>query len=135
MQVPVKFIKLMMMTTSNSDGEALTALRKANALLAEANVNWEEFLKLVGTSNAVTAPKSKQPTPPWEDGDGFHNVGPSGIKYTDADEINALFEKAFAKTRPTSSFREFLESVHGWWEANGFLTEKQYFAIRKSALR
>jgi hypothetical protein len=32
----------MMLTTSTNDGEALIALRKANRILAEARINWEE---------------------------------------------------------------------------------------------
>jgi len=133
MQVPERFVKLMMMTASDNDGEALVALRKANAILAEANVNWEEFLQAVDTNKTVTAkPKEK---PPW-DSDGFSDIGRNAHgQYTDADEINMLFEKVYAKTRPGSSFMEFLDSVHTWWENNGFLTEKQYSAIRKSALR
>jgi hypothetical protein len=139
MEVPARFIKLMMLTTSENDSEALVALRKANALLAEANVNWEEFLNAVSASKAV-AQSSKAPTThakaPWEDDDGFSDVGRDARgHYTDADEIDRLFEKAYANTRPSSGFREFLDSVHAWWEGNRFLTEKQYAAIRKAALK
>jgi hypothetical protein len=35
------FAKLMAMTTSSYDHEALTALRKANAMLARDNLNWQ----------------------------------------------------------------------------------------------
>jgi hypothetical protein len=137
MEVPSKFVKLMMLTSSENDSEALTALRKANAMLAEANVNWEEFLALVGQSKTV----APAPPPPWgtsasAQNDGFSDIGRDARgHYIDAQEIDYLFEQAYRKTGPTSSFRRFLDSVHQWWEENHFLTEKQYTAIRKSALR
>lgn len=37
-------IKLLKMTTSNNDGEALTALRKANAFLVSAGWDWERLI-------------------------------------------------------------------------------------------
>ena len=37
-------IKLLRMTTSDNDGEALTALRKANALLRSAGWDWEKLI-------------------------------------------------------------------------------------------
>lgn len=145
MEVPAKFIKLMMMTTSENDGEALNALRMANAQLAAANINWEEFLTLVGTTNTSVAEKSAPPPrssnrskAPWEDDDeeSFSDVGRNAKgHYTDPDDINRLFELAFRKTPQGSGFRRFLDSVHEWWEANEFLTEKQYEAVRKSAMK
>lgn len=148
MDVPIKFVKLMMLTMSENDGEALVALRKANAMLAAADVNWEEFLTLVGTENqkpqqpqqqsATPQRSSSSSKPPWEDDDDFADVGRDAKtgRYTDADTINKLFERAFAKTRRSSSgFREFLDSVHEFWERAGFLTEKQYHAVRRAALK
>jgi hypothetical protein len=135
MEVPAKFVKLMMKTTSTNDNEALVALRKANAMLAEANVNWEEFLTVIGSTKDV-AQSARAPTrrPPWEEDDGFSDIGRDARgHYTDADTINRLFELAFRSTRPSSSFREFLDSVHAFWEGNGFLTEKQYSAIHRAA--
>lgn len=37
--------KLMMLTTSDFDGEALSALRMANQMLAKAKLNWDAVLK------------------------------------------------------------------------------------------
>jgi hypothetical protein len=133
MQVPAMFVKLMMMTTSESDGEALTAIRKANAMLAQANVNWEEFLAIVETSKQA-GPQS-QPPPRSNRSEDFEDVGKSSDHYTDADTINALFERCFRNTPSYSSFRDFLDSVHSFWEINGYLTEKQYHAIQRSAAR
>lgn len=119
-----KLIKLMMMTTSPNDGEALTAIRKANALLAEANVNWEEFINAVETN--------KQSKPSSNRSSDFEDVS-VGNKFKDADVINTMFERAYRRTPPGSSFREFLDSVHMWFEINGDLTEKQYLALKRAA--
>ncbi|SRR5258708_6487427 len=125
------FIKLMMLTTSSNDNEALIALRKANKILFDAKVNWEELLCAIQQSNEFRVPPSKRqhrprPEPEWE------NVG--GIKHTDADEINALFTEVFDKNL-TEGFESFVTSVHLWWERRGFLTEKQYQAIKRAAER
>jgi hypothetical protein len=121
MKPPAQFVKLMMMTTSSHDQEALTAIRKANAILASANVNWEEFL------NATEAAKS---------GDGFSSYGSQFSRqtsFTDSSEIDPLFDAAFARVSKGASFRHFLDSVHDWWETKGYLTEKQLQALRKAA--
>lgn len=130
-------IKLMLMTTSPHDGEALNAIRKANAILAEANVNWAEFLAAVETTKAA-APDQSYRTPPSQrrhknDDNAFTNVGGggSGEKFNDPAVIDPLFEKAFAKS--SGSFSGFLESVFDWWTEKGFLTEKQFYAIKRAA--
>jgi hypothetical protein len=38
-------IKVLMMTTSDTDGEALAAMRRANSLLRAANVDWDKLLR------------------------------------------------------------------------------------------
>jgi hypothetical protein len=125
MKPPAQFIKLMMMTTSSHDQEALTAIRKANAILASANVNWEEFL------NATEAAAAKTNT-----NSGFTSYGSQFSRqtsFTDAAEIDPLFDRAFANVSSGASFRHFLESIHEWWENKGYLTEKQLQALRKAA--
>lgn len=112
-----KFIKLMMMTTSPNEGEALTATRMANALLLEANLNWDEFLrgKAKIISNTIAGTQRY-----------------SGKKYQNASEIEAMLEAVLRNTKPGKSFHSFIKSLSDWWEDNAFLTEKQYSALRKS---
>lgn len=134
-------IKLMMMTTSPHDGEALTAIRKANAMLAEANVNWAEFLSAVSTTKKATDNEFRKPPSQRrrqhersEEDNAFSDVGKgSSQKFDDASIIDPMFEKAFSNAR--GGFADFLESVHEWWLDKGFLTEKQYYAIKRSAER
>ena len=124
------FIKLMMMTGSSHDAEALVAIRKANAILAEANVNWEEFLAALdqqSRSSYMTPPsKRKQTKDPTE----FHDVD---SKHTNEAEIDGLFERVYDRIHSGSSFYEFVQSVHDFWIQKGYLTEKQYQAIRRAS--
>ncbi len=108
-----RFVKVMMLTTSPIEGEALSATRMANSMLAAANLNWEEFLN----ARAPAAP----PSPP----------ATSGKHHVDED-IDEMFESVSANLDPESSFCEFIESLHEWWEKKGFLTEKQYAALKNS---
>ena len=119
MQAPKfeKFIKLMKMTTSPSEGEALNAIRMANSLLLEANLDWDDFLR--GKAKIVGGSASSQTTY-------------SGKKYTNSNEIESMLEAVLNNVRSGTSFRTFIESLRDWWESNQFLTEKQYNALRKT---
>lgn len=119
MQAPKfeKFIKLMKMTTSPSEGEALNAIRMANSLLAEANLDWDDFLR--GKAKIIEGKTSGQNTY-------------SGKKYTNASEIESMLNAVLSSIKSGTSFYGFIESLRDWWEGNQFLTEKQYNALRKS---
>jgi len=117
-----RFVKLMMLTTSIYDGEALTALRKANAMLAGENVNWKEmFERKLKPGAAKPKPEPPPRKPP-----------PSAGTIDDPAWIDHMFDVLFEKVRPPSGFRVFVEDVHEWWEERGFLTQAQYDAIKKS---
>lgn len=114
------FIKLMMLSTSSNDSEALTALRKANAKLDSMNRTWEELLR--GKVTTLDFPDA-----PVIGGDLKLSSG--GVKHTDP-HISIMLDDLMQSVR--GSFRDYIESVNEWWEAKGFLTEKQYAAIKKS---
>jgi hypothetical protein len=114
-------IKLLRMTESSHDGEVLNAARMANALLNKHNVNWDEALRgqvpMVDADPFATIPDPK----------------PKGIHYDNKTEIDAYFEQL--NQRDLGSFRDYVVSVHEWWTQKGFLTQKQYDVIKKSAAR
>jgi hypothetical protein len=56
-------------------------------------------------------------------------------EHRDREEINAMFERLYARKELTPSSRQFIDSVHKWWEQKGFLTKKQYDAIKRQAYR
>jgi hypothetical protein len=133
MKPPAQFVKLMMMTTTSNDHEALVAIRKANAILASANVNWEEFLGAVDeVKTSSTTTRRTNSDSDFSDIDGTSSYQGSGA-CSDASLIDPMFERAFANVRPNSSFREFVDSIHEWWETKGYLTQRQFQALRKAA--
>ncbi len=119
MQAPKfeKFIKLMMMTTSPNEGECLNAVRMANSLLMEANLNWDDFLR--GKAKIIGGSASSQTI--------F-----TGKKYDNADDIERMLDAVLQNVRQGTSFYNFIHSLKEWWDDNSFLTEKQYNALRKT---
>jgi hypothetical protein len=109
----------------------MTALRKANKILADAKVSWMELLAAVRQAEDFRVPPSKRRPQPRAD-DEFEDV--AGGKYDDAGEIDRLFDRAFAEDH-AESFEAFLTSIHMWWERRGYLTERQYRALKKAARR
>lgn len=114
------FVKLMTMTTSSNDGETLNAIRMANAQLAKTNQTWEDLLagkvKMISDSVFGDAPNPQKPK--------------STVRHTDPDDINPMFETLLCEVK--GSFRGYVESVHEWWEAKGFLTDAQYTALKRA---
>lgn len=110
-----RLIKLMMMTTSTVDGEALTAIRKANALLKTNGSDWNKFIK------AIPEPRP----PPKPSGRGFEYMKPES-KFTDPD-IPRIIDSLMRDAK--GGFRNVLESWKQYWEGHGYLTERQYEAL------
>jgi hypothetical protein len=123
-----QFAKLMMMTTSDNDQEALTAIRKANRILKMAQVTWDDMLKALYAS-AAPPPR---PEPEWQNVNATEQRATGKKRYTNEKEINSFFDRIFARDM-SGDFEEFAMSVHLWWKDKGFLTERQYNAIKKSA--
>jgi len=113
-----KFIKLMKMTTSPNEGEALNAVRMANAILLEANLDWEDFLR--GKAQIV------------HKAEGGKAAAFSGKKFTNSVEIESMLNTVMDNINRGTSFYKFIKSLRDWWDSNKFLTEKQYNALRKT---
>jgi type II secretory pathway pseudopilin PulG len=114
-----KLVKLLMMTTSDNDSEALVALRMANRLLQSAKLSW---IDLFTTDDPAT---SNTPTPPEPK--------------TAQELMNEYIEEMFAFVRrqvaPTSSFHDFIDSLADYYEEHGALTEKQFAALERAYQR
>lgn len=119
----------MLMTTSDSDGEALNALRMANKMMAEEGVRWPDVLQeerkvTVTVSRAPWDPESSyRPAEDW--------VAPH---LKDAVTINLMFKTIYG-TQMTDDFKMFVDSVHARWKKFGQLTANQYNAIRRCYTR
>lgn len=62
----VRLLKLLQMTRSGSDGEALNAVRMANALLDREGESWEAVLGLLGEPDPFPAPPPpRDPSAEW----------------------------------------------------------------------
>lgn len=68
-------VKLLGMTTSSNDGEALVAMRKANALLASAGWDWAKLI--AGKIRVVADPFATAATPPTGNGYGSSQSAPA----------------------------------------------------------
>ena len=61
----IKLIKLLMLSTSDSDGEALSAIRHANQLVKKSNLTWEDVIKKANyKKKRYIEPAPRRPDPP-----------------------------------------------------------------------
>ena len=128
-----RFVKLMMLSTSDADQEALAALRKANAMLASAKINWADVLVSV-LDDELRRPrrKSKPAEPPAEPAEP---PPPPRQRFDDAMTINVMFATVYQHGIGNGGFAKFIESIQQYWDAYGFLTEKQFTALKNAAER
>jgi len=104
-----KLIKLMNLTTSTFDGEALNAIRKANLLLAESNISWAEFIKeknITINVNEIIVKKPKDPK---------------------IEEMLRICKKSVR----SGTGQMFVRSLADWYKKHGALSEKQLIALKK----
>lgn len=130
------FIKLMMMTTSPHDGEVLTAIRKANAILAGQNLNWEEFIMQMG---AAPAPEPE----PFVNHDEWSDVGVKTRSKRGHDTsssqntyggpgVDKIFDSLLNEFHLADSFKEFVEDVQRYYQDKGYITQRQYEALKNA---
>jgi hypothetical protein len=109
-----KLTKLMMMTTSSHEGEALNALRMANKILLKEKKNWADILQK--TSPAKRYYPTYQPP-------------------TKNKRIAEMFELLKKEKRMTQSTRQFIDDIELKFRLYGELTPKQKAAIEKIFFR
>lgn len=117
-----RLTKLMGLTTSSNDHEALAALRKANEIIAGEKSNWREVLDATpGRTLTVTVMREED----W--------VAPH---LKDKVMIDLMFRGVFAQPRSDNEeFWQFMESIHDRWNRHGNLSQGQYNALKKSYQR
>lgn len=103
-----KIAKLLNLTKSDNDNEALAAIRMANKLLGEKGLGWENFLK----------PKAIKSTAVYS-----HDVG-------DYDgQLVEVFESLIQSQ--TGTTRKFLISLYSQYKLTGRLSDKQLDVLMK----
>lgn len=124
----VKLTKLLGMTRSSSDGEALNAMRMANALIEAAGSTWEEVLKDADPARVVTVTVTRhgfqqdlKPDETW--------IAPH---LKDKVIIDLMFRAVYATDVSAwpNDFRKFMTSIHERWHKYGNLTQGQYNALK-----
>lgn len=137
-----KLGKLMALTTSDNDHEALQAVRAANRLLAKAKVRWPDVLLRPRESRA--GPRERPAASPYSEEMGQQAAQAAQWAWDaaqrdlsemlrDAAEVRGMFEDAFAGATPGSSVWDFLKSLEGQWQRRGKLTTKQREALARTA--
>lgn len=106
--------KMMMLTTSPNDAEALSALRKANEVLAAFSYDWNAvFGRLVKVEG------------------GMPEIEAAPEERSLDDEITEAFQKIFDAKKDNS----FINSLYEQYQSNHFLSELQREALFKNARR
>lgn len=123
----VRLVKLLGMTTSEHDGEALNAMRMANDLIKAAGKTWEEVLTAGNVVNITLQrrqPAAEAYEAPAEDWSPPH--------LTDKVLIDAMFRAIYAQPRSDNEeFWQWVDSVHQQWLDRKRLTPGQYQAVRR----
>jgi hypothetical protein len=126
-----RLIKLLAMTTSTNDGEALNAMRMANAMIKAANKTWAEVLVTENVINITMA--RAQPAAQAYAGEDADWSPPH---LTDKILIDAMFRAIFTQPRSDNEeFWQWVDSVHQQWLDRGRLTPGQYQAVRRCYAR
>lgn len=106
-----------MLSTSTADGEALNAIRAANAILEKENLTWEQFLGQSDSSSGSSRRRRSSSSPP---------PPPPPDEPLDWDaEIDGLLRRVPEK------YHDFLASVQASFRQFGGLTPRQEAAVRK----
>lgn len=109
--------KLLALTASDQDGEALTAARKANALLLRTNVHWFDLVD--AAEHSRPAPQAQPEPPPAQ---------PERTAYQR--EIDDALELVL--TTASGDFRRFILGLKEQWEETGTLSPRQRDALLKA---
>lgn len=104
-----KLIKILNLTQSPNDNEALSAIRMANKIILEAKESWEKLL-------TITAPK-------------FQDFFYEKRTYTQGPSIEEMLDICLDKV--TGEGLDFIESLHEQWTLKKTLSPKQKAALQK----
>jgi hypothetical protein len=120
----VRLVKLLGMTSSEHDGEALNAMRMANDLVKAAGKTWEDVLTTENVVNITLQRRQPAPFKAEEDWSPPH--------LTDKVLIDAMFRAIYAQPRSDNEeFWQWVDSVHQQWLDRKRLTPGQYQAVRR----
>lgn len=130
-----RLLKLLRLTESDADGEALNAVRMANRMLKSAGKSWDEVLIGVTTPSASARSYGSPDyrTPPSKRGPRTYGRAEPPKKRAEPKKIYddniGDYLKALTERRHDMGTVMFLASLTEFYQENGYLTEPQYEAI------
>ncbi len=120
-------LKLFMnMTQSSADQEILTAVRKANEIVARSNTTWDRILDRVIKVEVEIEPAAVSTGRPMD------GASIAKRKAAHARRVEEAFE-TLEEGDPRGTFADFIASLKAQWDRTGRLTDAQYEALFRSA--
>lgn len=107
-----ELVKILNMTTSNNDNEALVAIRKANEVVKRHGVLWDAVIVASLEDNIPSFLRRNSGMPP---------ARPQSVVM-----MEDILDEEISDTT-----REFIESLMDYWRTWGRLTPKQFAAMKK----
>jgi hypothetical protein len=110
-----KVVKLLNLSTSDNDHEALLAISKANEFVRKANLTWDEIL-------LKEKPKVHAPIPEWKRGQEE-----ARREFESNPQFGKTCEYAFSKLLDLEGLkaRDFILSLQSQYQRKGYLSMKQ----------
>lgn len=119
-----RLAKVLALTQSDNDSEALAAIRKANDIVRGAELTWEDVLVQQNSVHIVLQRQPMQET--YKADDSW--IAPH---LRDKVTIDLMFRAVYSQPRTgNEDFWRFLDSINQWYVSKGFLTAKQYSALK-----
>lgn len=120
-----RLTKVLALTTSDNDAEALAAIRKANDLIKAEGLMWSDVLQVSNVVNiTLQRPGAGPPAAQAEDWVAPH--------LKDKVVIDLMFRAVFSQPRSDNEeFWTFMDSIHHRWDRHENLTQGQYNALRR----
>jgi exonuclease V gamma subunit len=117
-----KITKLLELSASNIDAEALLAVRKANEIRKKINASWQDlFTPRIQHTNHQSNTSYR----------GASQKRDSHYVDVPDDELVAIFDELIQEREFSEKWEEIIESIHKYWCEHGGITEKQYALIMK----
>lgn len=124
-----RLAKLLALTTSDNDAEALAAMRKANEIVKGENLTWAEVVTVDAQPLINIMVQRRTPATTPVDGDDKDWSPPH---LAEATIIDPMFRAIYATPRTGSEdFWKWLDSVHEQWRTKQRLSPGQYQALRR----
>lgn len=127
-----KLVRILRMTESSSDGEALNALRAANAMLKSDGKTWEDVIHWLPRPTLTVSVKERRR--------GRGDTTRYGAKASQSmpedntrhqgSDINVMMGTVSQQKHDVSTLM-MVAGMRSDWEKNGYLTGNQYEALRR----